>query len=60
MIAASESLEFERAAKLRDRISAMRDSIGKERGAVEVSDKRGGRGRGRGRGASGRVPRPKR
>jgi excinuclease ABC subunit B len=58
MIAASESLEFERAAKLRDRISAMRDSIGKKRSEVSVPDKKSGRGRGRG--ASGRVPRPKR
>jgi excinuclease ABC subunit B len=58
MIAASESLEFERAAKLRDRISAMRDSIGKKRSEVSVPDKRSGRGRGRG--AGGRVPRPKR
>ena len=58
MIAASESLEFERAAKLRDRISAMRDSIGKKRSEVSLPDKKSGRGRGRG--AGGRVPRPKR
>ena len=52
MIAASESLEFERAAKLRDRISGMRDSIGKQRHEVELPDKKSGRGRGRGAGGT--------
>ncbi|HVU87944.1 MAG TPA: excinuclease ABC subunit UvrB [Pirellulales bacterium] len=63
MLAAAESLEFERAAALRDRISQLRDSIGKKRDEVEIHATRANRGRSRGRrskGAGGRVPRPKR
>jgi excinuclease ABC subunit B len=62
MLAAAESLEFERAASLRDRITQLRDSIGRKRNEVEVHatrDKRGKR-RGRSSGTGGRVPRPKR
>jgi excinuclease ABC subunit B len=55
MLSAAESLEFERAAAIRDRIERMRDSIGESVDAVP--DRPAGRGRGRGRG---RVPRPKR
>jgi excinuclease ABC subunit B len=64
MLAAADALEFERAAKLRDRIEKMRDSLGKLVDEVKVSSDnsrsgRGGRQRGR-RGAGARVPRPKR
>ena len=60
MHAAAEALEFERAAAIRDRIDAMRDSVGKTVAQVErVTESRGRRGaRGRRRG-KGRVPRPK-
>jgi len=61
MLAAAESLEFERAASIRDRIQKMRDSVGKKIIDVDYraldddeQPKRGRRGRG------GRVPRPKR
>jgi excinuclease ABC subunit B len=58
MYAAAESLEFERAASIRDRIEKMRDSIGKPVDEVDArrkeSNERGGRRRGS------RVPRPKR
>jgi excinuclease ABC subunit B len=61
MLAAAESLEFERAASIRDRIQKMRDSVGKKIIDVDYRaldddepPKRGRRGRG------GRVPRPKR
>jgi excinuclease ABC subunit B len=63
MLAAAESLEFERAAALRDRITQLRDSIGKKRDEVEIHATRANRGRSRGRGSKGtggRVPRPKR
>ncbi len=63
MLAAAESLEFERAAALRDRISQLREAIGKKRDEVEIHATRTNRGRRRGRGskgAGGRVPRPKR
>jgi excinuclease ABC subunit B len=63
MLAAAESLEFERAAALRDRITQLRDSIGKKRDEVEIHATRANRGRTRGRGSKktgGRVPRPKR
>ncbi|HND54408.1 MAG TPA: helicase-related protein, partial [Pirellulaceae bacterium] len=69
MMAAAEALEFERAAALRDRITQLRDSVGKRVDEVEVKSyqprgKRGGRGRGSGGGGGGagsrsRVPRPK-
>ena len=61
MLAAAESLEFERAASIRDRIQKMRDSIGKKIVDVDYraldDDERPKRGR---RGRGGRVPRPKR
>ncbi|MBX9788627.1 MAG: excinuclease ABC subunit UvrB [Pirellulales bacterium] len=66
MLAAADALDFERAAKLRDRIEKMRDSMGQrvDEVAVATSDAkpgRGGRQRGRGRrGPGARVPRPKR
>ncbi|RIK80776.1 MAG: excinuclease ABC subunit B [Planctomycetota bacterium] len=53
MLAAAESLEFERAAAIRDRIERMRDSIGER--VEPVREPKGGKGRRRGR-----VPRPKR
>ncbi|RIK74953.1 MAG: excinuclease ABC subunit B [Planctomycetota bacterium] len=63
MLAAAESLEFERAAALRDRIEQMRESIGKRVDEVEVrSYSRQGRGKskkGKGKGGA-RLPRPKR
>jgi excinuclease ABC subunit B len=53
MLAAAESLEFERAAAIRDRIERMRDSIGESVDSVrEPKTPKGRRGRGR-------VPRPK-
>ncbi|HEY4313717.1 MAG TPA: excinuclease ABC subunit UvrB [Pirellulales bacterium] len=62
MLAAAESLEFERAAALRDRISQLRDSVGQKRNEVEIHGTRANRGKQRGRkkGAGKRVPRPKR
>jgi excinuclease ABC subunit B len=62
MYAAAESLEFERAAALRDRIEQLRKQMGKrvEEAKVEHAT-RGKRGRHHGkRGAGGRIPRPKR
>jgi excinuclease ABC subunit B len=58
MLAAAESLEFERAAGLRDRIEKMRSSMGQAVADVEArgSGEKGRRRRGRG----GRLPRPKR
>ncbi len=53
MLAAAESLEFERAAAIRDRIERMQDSIGETVDSVrETKPTKGRRGRGR-------VPRPK-
>ncbi|MEM6363938.1 MAG: excinuclease ABC subunit UvrB [Planctomycetota bacterium] len=70
MLAAAEDLEFERAAKLRDRVLQLKEHIGKPLSEVEVTDNSnrssGGRGRqrrvGKKRGGSNRtkVPRPKR
>jgi excinuclease ABC subunit B len=63
MLAAAESLEFERAAGLRDRIMKMRDNVGKpvdEAAGREGAYAKGGRkGRGRGGKSGGRIPRPK-
>ena len=63
MMAAADSFEFERAASLRDRITELRDSLGKKMpdgmGKPEESPQKG---RGRRRRASklgGRIPRPK-
>ncbi len=60
MYAAAESLQFERAAALRDQISAVQDSVGQKISDVALPNKQS-RGTRRGRtGKSGtRVPRPK-
>jgi excinuclease ABC subunit B len=67
MLAAAEAMEFERAATLRDRISQLRDEIGKPLSAVH--DRDDGRGKKKRSGKKkqgdpaawkGRVPRPKR
>jgi len=71
MLAAAEDLEFEKAAKLRDRLLQLKEHIGKPLSEVELADESnsssGGRGRGRRggrkRGATPqrtKVPRPKR
>ncbi|HEX3656782.1 MAG TPA: excinuclease ABC subunit UvrB [Pirellulales bacterium] len=63
MLAAADALEFERAARLRDRIEQLRNSLGKSVDEVEIRESSGGgrRGGGKGRGKGGvRVPRPKR
>jgi excinuclease ABC subunit B len=57
MFAAAEALEFERAAAIRDRITKMRDSMGKTVGEIDFHADDNGKGRRR-RGG-GRVPRPK-
>ena len=64
MLAAAEDLDFEKAAKLRDKIASLQDSIGKEiqQTPSEEDSGKGRRGRGK-RGArrgQGRVPKPKR
>jgi len=63
MLAAAESLEFERAAALRDRIYQMREQLGKRMDEVEIRhatrDERGKRRKKWDRSRS-RVPRPKR
>ena len=58
MFAAAEALEFERAAAIRDRITKMRDSIGKKVGEVDFNADSNGSGKRR-RGHGGRLPRPK-
>jgi len=68
MLSAAESMEFERAAAIRDRISHLRDQIGKPMNAVRERDSEstGKRRRGKSKKAGdpaqwkGRVPRPKR
>ena len=57
MFAAAEALEFERAAAIRDRITKLRDSIGKQVGEVDFKADTNGNGKRRRRG--GRLPRPK-
>jgi excinuclease ABC subunit B len=58
MLDAAASLEFERAAVLRDRIEKMRSSVGKKLGEVDSpTAEKNGRGRRKG---GARVPRPKR
>jgi len=63
MLAAAESLEFERAAALRDRICQMREQLGKRMDEVEIRhatrEERGKRRKQWDRGRS-RVPKPKR
>lgn len=58
MMQAAEELDFERAASLRDRITATRDSIGKKVSEVKASTAKPKRTRRRGKGGS-RIPRPK-
>jgi excinuclease ABC subunit B len=58
MYAAAEGLEFERAAAIRDRITKLRDSIGKKVGEVDFKADSNGNGKRR-RGHGGRLPRPK-
>jgi excinuclease ABC subunit B len=66
MLAAAESMEFERAAAIRDRISHLRDQIGKPLSAARERDlerkkKRGIKKKSGDPAAwKGRVPRPKR
>ena len=61
MLAAAESLEFERVAQIRDRITRMRDAVGERKSDHEKIGKGIGGGK-RGRATKGRakVPRPKR
>jgi excinuclease ABC subunit B len=60
MLAAADELDFERAAALRDRISQLRDSLGKRLDEVEIrSSTRAERGRLRGRKSQRHIPRPK-
>jgi excinuclease ABC subunit B len=55
MLAAADALEFERAANIRDRIEAMRGSVGERVDSVDLkAAKKTGRGKGKGR-----VPKPK-
>ena len=56
MLAAAESLEFERAAGLRDRIVKMRDAVGEP--VASISESKGPSKRRRG-GSGTRIPRPK-
>jgi excinuclease ABC subunit B len=58
MHAAAESLEFERAAVIRDRITKMRDSMGKQVGEVDFRTDDGPRGKRR-KGRGGRTPHPR-
>ena len=63
MMEAAEALDFERAAALRDRISQLQESIGKNLDEVEVDSSTRQNRRRRGKGTAkkgGRVPRPKR
>jgi excinuclease ABC subunit B len=58
MFEASEALDFERAAAIRDQITRMRDSIGKPVAEVDWRNQRGEQD-GKGRKGRARVPRPK-
>ncbi|MFO0903907.1 MAG: excinuclease ABC subunit UvrB [Pirellulales bacterium] len=59
MLAAAEALEFERAAAVRDRITQLRDSLGKNLREVDVKSYRPDKNRSRQRTGKARVPRPK-
>ena len=59
MLAAAENLEFERAAALRDRITQLRDSVGKKVQEVAVKSYKAGPKYKSRKGAGNRVPRPK-
>ena len=58
MLKAAEALEFERAATLRDQITAMQESVGKKVSEVSAKSRPSGRRR-RGRKGNARVPRPR-
>ena len=60
MMEAAEALEFERAAAIRDRITQMRDSMGKKVSEVSVERYSADKRRRRGRKGGAKVPRPKR
>jgi excinuclease ABC subunit B len=63
MMAAAESLEFERAAALRDRIQQMRQQIGQRIDEVQVQHatrQQRGKRRNKGSGPTGRIPKPER
>jgi len=61
MLEAADAMEFERAAKIRDRIEQMRGAMGKSVAEVDAapSPKGGKRGRRGGGGGGARIPRPK-
>ena len=59
MLAAAESLEFERAAAIRDRIEQMRESIGQPVDTVKEKSSGGSRRGKRRKKGGGRVPKPK-
>ncbi|HEV2972188.1 MAG TPA: excinuclease ABC subunit UvrB [Pirellulales bacterium] len=59
MYEASENLDFERAAAIRDQISKLRDSIGKTVGEVDWRSQRGDGKDSKGRKGRSRVPHPK-
>jgi excinuclease ABC subunit B len=61
MMEAAESLDFERAASIRDRIGVMRNSMGQTvADAIIPKGKQKGRSQRRSRGSGSRVPKPKR
>ena len=68
MLAAADAFEFEKAAALRDRITQLRDSVGKTTDDVDVESyrpsnqrkNRYGKGGGGGGGGRSKIPRPKR
>ena len=60
MLSAADQLDFERAASIRDRISQMKESIGKKVSEVEVKPASKGRRRKGARKVGGRIPKPKR
>jgi excinuclease ABC subunit B len=57
MLAAADALQFEQAARLRDRIEKMRGNIGQSLSEFDYNDKQGGK---RKKGKQSRLPRPKR
>lgn len=57
MLAASEELDFERAAVIRDRISQLQDSVGKHVSKQDLAAPKESRG-GRGKRSNSRVPKP--
>ncbi|MEM7454927.1 MAG: excinuclease ABC subunit UvrB [Planctomycetota bacterium] len=59
MLEAAEELDFERAARLRDKVTQMQGMIGEPLASVEKAGKGGGKRKGRRRGGRRSVPRPK-